>query len=109
MYIYNTPLQPIAEKLRTGSIDLAEYIDELLSHIEKIDAEIQAFLPEPGRRERLLAEAAALENHYPDPAGRPLLYGIPVGIKDLLRVDGFPTRAGSSLDLPCLMVRKRIV
>ena len=34
---------------------------------------------------------------FPDPASRPPLFGIPVGIKDIFRVDGFPTRAGSQL------------
>ena len=34
---------------------------------------------------------------YPDPASRPALFGIPVGVKDLLYVDGMETRAGSYL------------
>ncbi len=98
MHVYSAPLQPISGKLRQGTVDLEQYIVELCKHIEKVEPEVQAFLPEPDRRERLLTEAAALKERYPDPAGRPLLYGIPVGVKDLLRVDGFPTRAGSFLD-----------
>lgn len=98
MHVYSAPLQPLAEKLRRGTVDLEQYIKDLCVHIEKVEPEVQAFLAEPNRQERLLAEAAALKKRYPEPAERPLLYGIPVGVKDLLRVDGFPTRAGSRLD-----------
>jgi len=59
--------------------------------------DIQAFVPEPGRRERLEAAARSIAERWPDPAPRPPLYGIPVGIKDIVRVDGLPTRAGSAV------------
>jgi len=65
--------------------------------IEKLDGDIQAFVPEPGRRERLEAAARSIAERWPDPAPRPPLYGIPVGIKDIVRVDGLPTRAGSAV------------
>jgi Asp-tRNA(Asn)/Glu-tRNA(Gln) amidotransferase A subunit family amidase len=69
----------------------------LFELIEERDPAVQAFLPEPGRRERLAAEAAALAARWPDPAGRPPLYRVAVGVKDVSRVDGLPTRAGSAL------------
>ncbi|WP_329123295.1 amidase [Streptomyces sp. NBC_01465] len=62
-----------------------------------MDSDIQAFVPEPDRETRLRSETAALAARWPDPANRPPLYGIPVGIKDIIHVDGLPTRAGSSL------------
>jgi len=74
-----------------------ETVRELCDRIDAAEPEIQALLPEPGRRERLLAEAQALEQRYPDPASRPPLYGAVVGVKDIIRVDGFETRAGSRL------------
>ncbi|MFN8639837.1 MAG: amidase [Dehalococcoidia bacterium] len=55
-----------------------------------------AVLPELGRRERLRAEARALEARF-TPSVRPPLFGVPVAVKDVIRVDGFPTRAGSAL------------
>jgi Asp-tRNA(Asn)/Glu-tRNA(Gln) amidotransferase A subunit family amidase len=58
--------------------------------VECDDQLIRAFLPEPGRAERLAAEAASAV------AGGPL-YRVPVGVKDVIRVDGLPTRAGSAL------------
>ncbi|MEV6790559.1 amidase [Streptomyces sp. NPDC051320] len=62
-----------------------------------MDRDIQAFVPEPGRAERLAAETAAIAARWPEPADRPPLYGVQVGIKDIIHVDGLPTRAGSAL------------
>ncbi len=44
-----------------------------------------------------MREAIELQERFPEPAQRPPLYGIPVGVKDVFRVDGFPTQAGSQL------------
>jgi Asp-tRNA(Asn)/Glu-tRNA(Gln) amidotransferase A subunit family amidase len=46
-------------------------------------------------RERLLAEAEALPCRFPDPAQRPLLFGVPIGVKDCFDVAGYPTSCGS--------------
>ncbi len=97
MLITSAPLAPIASALRENRLDLLAYINELCDRIDAVDPVIHAFLPEEGRRERLLVEAAALQNRYPDPASRPPLYGVAVGVKDVFLVDGFPTRAGSQL------------
>jgi Asp-tRNA(Asn)/Glu-tRNA(Gln) amidotransferase A subunit family amidase len=66
------------------------------ARIEEAD-DLHAFMPEPGRAARLAAQARELAVRWPMPAGRPPLYGIPVGIKDVIRVDGLPTTAGSAL------------
>jgi aspartyl-tRNA(Asn)/glutamyl-tRNA(Gln) amidotransferase subunit A len=42
-----------------------------------------------------LAEAAALPERFPDPAARPLLYGLPISLKDCFDLAGFPTTCGS--------------
>ena len=65
--------------------------------IEAVDAGLHAFMPEPGRRARLTAQAQELAIRWPTTAGRPALYGVPAGIKDVFRVDGLPTTAGSAL------------
>lgn len=83
--------------LRAGHLDLHEHVDALLDRIEALDATLLAVLPEPGRRERLHADAADLLERYPDPADRPPLFGALVGVKDVLRVDGLPTAGGSTL------------
>lgn len=75
--------------------ELEEAISRLEERFEQIEPDVQAFLPEPGRFERLRREVAALAERYPQPGARPPLYGALVGVKDIFRVDGFPTRAGS--------------
>jgi Asp-tRNA(Asn)/Glu-tRNA(Gln) amidotransferase A subunit family amidase len=58
---------------------------------------LHAFTPEAGRFKRLRRDLTDLINKYPVPQSRPVLFGIPVAIKDLYHVDGFETRAGSKL------------
>jgi Asp-tRNA(Asn)/Glu-tRNA(Gln) amidotransferase A subunit family amidase len=86
-----------AAALHAGELDLLVYIDQLCDLIDASEPRIQALLPETGRRARLLYQAQELQMRFPDPTSRPPLFGIPVGIKDIFRVDGFPTRAGSQL------------
>lgn len=86
-----------AAALHTGELDLLGYINQLCDLIDACEPQIQALVPETGRRARLLHEAQELQMRFPDPANRPPLFGIPVGIKDIFRVSGFPTRAGSQL------------
>jgi Asp-tRNA(Asn)/Glu-tRNA(Gln) amidotransferase A subunit family amidase len=95
--LYDAPLAATVAALRAGELDPVAYVDELCDRAEAIDGAILSLLPEPGRRERLRAEAAALRERWPDPGSRPPLYGVPVGVKDIFRVDGFPTRCGSAL------------
>jgi aspartyl-tRNA(Asn)/glutamyl-tRNA(Gln) amidotransferase subunit A len=44
---------------------------------------------------RTLAEAESLEGRFAKSAQRPLLYGVPVAVKDCFDVAGYPTTAGS--------------
>jgi Asp-tRNA(Asn)/Glu-tRNA(Gln) amidotransferase A subunit family amidase len=46
-------------------------------------------------KERTLAEAEALTTRFPQAQQRPLLYGVPVAIKDCFDAAGYPTTAGS--------------
>jgi Asp-tRNA(Asn)/Glu-tRNA(Gln) amidotransferase A subunit family amidase len=91
------PLVSIAKDLNTGKLNLLEYIDEVCDHLDTVDPQVQAFLPEQNRRARLHRDIETLMKRYPTANSRPPLYGIPVGIKDMFRVDGFPTQAGSQL------------
>ncbi len=72
-------------------------ITDLCTLIEQRDPSINAFLPEPDRRTRLLNDLEALSEKYPADADRPALYGLPVAVKDIYRVDGFDTLCGSKL------------
>ncbi|MDX1523098.1 MAG: amidase [Anaerolineae bacterium] len=85
----------LVKALRSGELDLTIYLTQLEAHFTEREPEVQAFLPETNRFERLRRDAAALAEQFPDPADRPPLYGIPVGVKDMFHVDGFLTQAGS--------------
>ncbi len=95
--MFPASLEETANALRTGVLDLPDYINRLCDLIDASEPHIQALLPETGRRTRLQQDAQKLLACYPDHTNRPPLFGIPVGIKDIFRVDGFPTRAGSQL------------
>jgi Asp-tRNA(Asn)/Glu-tRNA(Gln) amidotransferase A subunit family amidase len=65
--------------------------------IEECDPAIGAFLPEPGRRARASEDALVIRDRWAGSPLMPLLYWLPLGVKDVFRVDGLPTRAGSAL------------
>ncbi len=96
-FVHPKALADTAAALRSGELDLLTYWEKLLDHIDAVEPHVQAFVPEERRRERLLAEASALRERYPDPESRPPLFGVPLGVKDIIQVDGFLTRAGSQL------------
>ncbi len=83
--------------LRSGNVRVHDYIADTMRRVDACEPLVHALVPEPHRHERLAQEAAALVAPYPEPGTRPPLFGIPVGVKDLLRADGFPTHAGSFL------------
>lgn len=97
MYTALNPLVATVEALRSGQVELRTYINQVCDRIEATEPQIEALLPETGQRERLLREAASLQARFPDPAHRPSLYGILLGVKDLFAVNGFATHAGSRL------------
>nr|MBA2287825.1 amidase [Ktedonobacteraceae bacterium] len=97
MWTRPAPLAATAVALRSNQLDLVASINEMCDRIDAAEPCVQALLPEPPRRARLLAEAQTLRTRWPDPAARPPLYGILLGVKDMFRVAGFPTRAGSQL------------
>jgi len=80
-----------------ASVDLLARIDELEERFNAREPVVRAFVPEEGRFARLRREAGALLERYSEPGTRPPLFGVLVGVKDIFRVDGFLTRAGSKL------------
>lgn len=88
--------------------DLFDYLAQLEAHFEEREPDVLAFVPEVGRFERLRREAGALLARYPDPAGRPALFGVPIGVKDIFHVDGFVTRAGSNVPAGAIQGRESV-
>lgn len=103
MLLRPSPLAQTALALRSGQRDLLTSIYETCELIDALEPILQALLPEPERHARLLNEAIALQEQYPEPAQRPPLYGVLIGVKDIIRVDGFATQAGAHLP-PALFV-----
>ncbi len=95
--LHPAPLAQTAAGLRSGQLDLLGYLNRLCDHVDAVEPKVQALLPEPDRRTRLLSEAQDLLARYPDPNDRPPLFGVPIGVKDIFQADGFETRAGSKL------------
>jgi Asp-tRNA(Asn)/Glu-tRNA(Gln) amidotransferase A subunit family amidase len=69
-----------------------QYVNDICNRIEERDRDIRAFVSESGRGARLAATA---------PKDGPLA-GVAVGIKDVIRVDGLPTQAGSAVPTDAL-------
>jgi len=87
----------IPEVLHLLQQDPHTYFEQLEAIFEEREPEIKAFLPEKHRFSRLREEYKELEERYPDPEARPPMFGLPVGVKGILHVDGFETRAGSKI------------
>jgi Asp-tRNA(Asn)/Glu-tRNA(Gln) amidotransferase A subunit family amidase len=87
----------IVSKIRTGEVGLLEYLSSLCDRIDSEDPRINALVPETYERTRILNDASRLLKKYPAPSTLPALFGVPVGVKDIFRVEGFPTRCGSKL------------
>lgn len=90
-------LARLAKALRSGALDLQDYLDWLEDRFRRQEPQVRAFLAEEGRFRRLRSDARVLTERFPDPAARPPLFGVPVAVKDIFNVDGFETRAGSLL------------
>lgn len=84
-------------RLRQGGDALRAEIERVLERTERVEPVIRAFVEEENRAGRLRQAAESLEGRYPDPTRRPSLFGLLVGVKDIFRVNGLPTRVGSKL------------
>ncbi|MFW5791165.1 MAG: amidase [Desulfohalobiaceae bacterium] len=90
-------LAVLARSLASGALPLDDYLKAAYARLQAVEPALQTLVPEEGRFERLAREARALGNAFPDPLSRPPLFGVLLGVKDIIHVTGLPTRAGSRL------------
>jgi Asp-tRNA(Asn)/Glu-tRNA(Gln) amidotransferase A subunit family amidase len=97
MYINKINLSEIIQKIKKDENYIFDLIIQICDLADKTEPFVKALLPEKNRIQRLMSDAKNLIQKYPDKEKRPVLFGIPVGIKDLFSVDGFVTKCGSEL------------
>ena len=83
--------------LRSDAEALGSYIDEIECRYMEKEPLVKAFLPEIERFGRLRQEVNLLHRRYVNAEDHPPFYGLVIGVKDILHVDGFPTQAGSKV------------
>jgi aspartyl-tRNA(Asn)/glutamyl-tRNA(Gln) amidotransferase subunit A len=79
--------------IATGEITAAALAESHYARIESHDVEINSFLAMS--RERAMAQAAKIDRIAANADALPALAGVPVGIKDVLVMQGAPATAGS--------------
>jgi Asp-tRNA(Asn)/Glu-tRNA(Gln) amidotransferase A subunit family amidase len=84
-------------KIKEDEITPKECVENLCDRIDKFDDELRSFVDEPDRRRRLHEEIDDVQSKSPDSGDRPPLFGIPVGIKDIIHADDLETRAGTAV------------
>lgn len=89
------PLAETTNSLRNGDREPRAYIEEVCDRVAATDPVIRALRCEETRRHRLRDDARTVAERWADEP--PPLYGVPVGVKDIIHVDGFTTRAGSAV------------
>lgn len=96
MTLQPEPLEEAVDALQDGALTPTAYVHQLCGRIDKVEPVIHALVPEPDRRGRLLRsvpDGASDERS----ADRPPLAGVPIGVKDVIHVEGFETAAGTAV------------
>lgn len=85
----------LAASILRRELSIEALMDRYLSRVDAVDSSVEAWrMIDASAALSLAAERQAeLERHGP----RGLLHGIPVAVKDVIDIAGFPTRAGSRL------------
>ncbi|MBA62471.1 MAG: hypothetical protein CMJ76_08900 [Planctomycetaceae bacterium] len=83
----------LAQRIRSKQLTISDLVTICLDRIDQVDSEIQAWVAVD--QDWAFAEADRLQSEIDSGQDRGLLHGIPMGIKDIIDVAGFPTRAGT--------------
>ncbi len=82
------------ERMQLGQLSPRALVEACLSRIEQFEPRVHAWVLVDA--ERALQQARQLESEAPRQAATMPLFGIPVGIKDIIDVQGMPTRGAWS-------------
>ena len=84
----------LANSVRSGEMAAVDLLDMYLARVERLDPELNASLPRRRRCARAAAEIDAEVARGEDPG---LRAGVPMGVKELAKVAGFPDTHASLL------------
>lgn len=90
-----TTILGIAGQLRKRTVSAVELVEQALEQIANHDAALNAF--QIVMTESALADARAADAELAAGKVRSLLHGVPIAVKDLFDVAGYPTAAGSRI------------
>lgn len=82
-----------SEAIRRGELAPVQLVKHCLERIDQYESKVRAWVSVD--REEALAEAEKLTAELKNGAWRGPLHGIPIGVKDIFDVAGWPTAAGS--------------
>lgn len=88
-------LVDLAAKVRSKDISAREVVESSLARIESLEPQLNAFVTLDG--DRAMADANVIDERLVNEEGVGPLAGMPLAVKDLEDVTGFPTRYGSVL------------
>lgn len=101
---FGRPLREIAADLQDGRLQAEALAEEAIDNHARFDGPLQAYRTWDADRLRREGTAADLVSKANGPSGP--LHGVPVSIKDLFGVSGYPTYAGSPKRLPAKWERE---
>lgn len=90
-------VQQLNHAFRNNEISARDLVSSLQSLFDSSEPSVLSFIPGSNRFERLQKDAEELTKKFSDVKGRPPLFGMTVGVKDIFHVNGFVTQAGSKL------------
>ncbi len=88
-------LMQVRDRIASGSIKAVATVEHYLARIEQLDGSIHAYLSL--NREAALAQATAVDEAVARGESLPALAGVPIGVKDVLAVEGMVATAGSRM------------
>lgn len=106
--LLNLDLVDVAARIQSGEVSSYELVEASLEQVRALDPDIKAFITVMDDQARKLAKA--YDSEIKAGVYRGPLHGVPIAVKDILHLEGFPTTAGGrQLGLEPSMVAATVV